>query len=125
MSYQETAAIPLATFKNIIVTVTETDDALQLNCVETIPCTTLDTILNFQLVQVADSTSDYRFDMPEMSGDTSQLGILTISKSGKMLTMCNAVTEPGKIKILLKAHDHVTPTKQGVRDPEVVNTPEG
>jgi hypothetical protein len=125
MNNMEFAAIPMATFKNIIVTVTETDDKLELNCVETIPCTALDTILNFQLVQVADTTSDYRFDMPDLSGDTSQFGQMTISKSGKMLTLCNAVTEPGKIKMLLKAHDHLEPTRHGARDPEVINQPEG
>lgn len=125
MSIQDYATIPLATFKNIVVTATPTDTGLDLFCVDYIPCTAPDTILNFQLVSAAGATGDYRFEMPDVSGDFAQLGDLTISKSGKMLTMCNEVSQPGTIAIVLKALDATTPTTRGKFDPEVVNTPEG
>jgi hypothetical protein len=124
MPFPEYPAIPLATFKNVIVTAVPGAEGLDLSCVETIHCSAADTILNFQLVQAADETGDYHFDMPDLEGDTAQLGALTISKSGKMLTMCNEVSLPGTIAITLKAHDANAPARRGAFDPEVVNTPE-
>lgn len=125
MNYQDLSAIPMATFKNIIVTATVVEGKLTLNCVETIPCTAADTILNFQLVQENDPERDYRFAPPEMTGDTGQLGDATISVSGKMLTMCNEVSNPGEIHITLEAYNHNQPAMRGAFDPQVVNRPEG
>jgi hypothetical protein len=126
MNDQQYTPIPMATFKNIVVTATPGgENIVDLQCAETIFCTAPDTIINFQLVQMADPTKDYQFDMPDMSGATSQLGCLTISRSGKMLTLCNEVSQPGAIAITLKAHDANAPQTRGKFDPEVVNTPEG
>jgi hypothetical protein len=83
------SAISMATFTNIIVTVTVVDGNLQLNYRETIVCTAPDTIPEFHLVQEKDLERDDCFSAPGMSGDTGQPGVLTISRSGKMLTMCD------------------------------------
>jgi hypothetical protein len=125
MSYQDISAIPMATFKNIIVTGTVVGDNLKLKCVETIVCTAPDTILNFQLLQENDPERDYCFGPPVITGDTSQLGPPTISNSGKMLTMCNSVSNWGDIQINLEAYNRDQPTMRAAFDPQVVNRPEG
>ncbi|KQZ26830.1 hypothetical protein [Duganella sp. Root1480D1] len=124
--YDQQPYIPLASFKNIVVTVTEDETGRLLpNCVELINCSARDTILNFQLTQPKDKQCDYRFDPPEIKGDVSQLGTITISRSGKMLTVCNEVSEPGSIFITLKVYDKMSLEKRGSFDPEVANQPEG
>lgn len=124
--YNQQPYIPLASFKNIVVTVTEDESGnLVPNCVELIVCGAEDTILNFQLTQPRTKECDYRFEPPEITGDKSQLGDVTISRSGKMLTVCNEVSKPGKIFITLKVYDYHAPKKRGAFDPEVVNQPDG
>jgi hypothetical protein len=118
--------IPLASFKNIVVTATEDGTGRILpQCVELIKCSARDTLINFQLTQPKDKICDYRFEQPEMKGDVKQLGDVTISRSGKMLTVCNEVSVAGSIFIKLKVYDHLAPEKRGAFDPEVENQPEG
>ena len=124
--YDQQPYIPSASFKNVVVTVTEDETGKLLpHCVELIVCAGRDTILNFQLTQPKNKDCDYRFDQPEMTGDVEQLGPVTISRSGKMLTVCNEVSKHGKIFITLKVYDQVTPKKRGAFDPEVLNQPDG
>ncbi len=126
MSKNDQPTIPLAAFKNIMVTVTE-DDTGQLvpNCPELITCSTRDSLLNFQLTNQANDLNDYRFEQPTLTGHIDQLGSFTISKSGKMLTVCNETTVPGSIYITLNVYDALTPARKGAFDPEVVNQPDG
>jgi hypothetical protein len=124
--YDQHPYIPLASFKNIVVTVTEDETGhLHPYCIEVIACGARDTILNFQLTQPKNKLCDYRFDQPDISGDVAQLGPVSISRSGKMLTVCNEVSETGKIFITLNVYDHEAPSKRGGFDPEVVNQPDG
>ena len=126
MTYLDPSAIPLATFKNIIVTAVEVEGVLKFNCMDPIPCSTPDTILNFQLVQKGGGPdADYVFDTPEVIDDKSQFGTPTISKSGKMLTVCNEVSESALIKVVLQGHDRHHTSLRGKHDPEIVNRPDG
>ncbi|MFZ4875527.1 hypothetical protein ACL9RI_10610 [Janthinobacterium sp. Mn2066] len=126
MSNNAQLVIPLAEFKNIVVTVTENAEGkLEPSCIETILCNNPDTLINFQIANPTTAESDYRFEMPKVTGDVEQLSDFVISLSGKMLTVCNANTEPGKINITLKVYDYVTPQKKGELDPEVANQPLG
>lgn len=117
--------VPLASFKNIVVNVTEVDGQLQIDCVERITCTSADTIINFQIAEPATATHDFRFDLPEVSGDVEQLGAFTISPSGKMLTVCDTVSVAGTINITLEVYDAKATHKRGAFDPEVANQPDG
>lgn len=124
--YDQQPYIPLANFKNVVVTVTEDDTGKLLpNCVEQIICSGRDTILNFQLTQPKNKNCDYRFERPDISGDTTQLGPVTISRSGKMLTVCNEVSRFGRIFITLRVYDELSLARRGSFDPEVINQPEG
>jgi hypothetical protein len=118
-------SIPLVTFKNIVVTVTEENGQLQPYCVKTIGCSSSDTIINFQIVEPATETQDYCFDQPGISGDVNQLGPFAISRSGKMLTVCDAASTVSSVHITLKVYDRKAPHKQGSFDPEVANQPDG
>lgn len=117
--------VQLAAFKNIVVTVTEVDGQLKIDCVEKITCTTADTIINFQITDRATPTHDYRFDQPKLSGDVEQLGAFTISPSGKMLTVCDSVSVASFINITLEVYDAKAAHKRGAFDPEVANQPDG
>lgn len=118
--------IPLASFKNIVVTATEDGNGKILpQCIEVIRCSARDTLINFQLTQPKDKLCDYRFAKPDITGDVEQLGDVTISRSGKMLTVCNEVSATGSIHITLHVYDHLNPGKTGAFDPQVENQPEG
>lgn len=122
----EQIAIPDFTFKNIVVTVTEDAEKIvpSIQSAAKIYCVQADTILNFQLVQAADGISDFHFTQPDIKDDTfDQLGAFTISKSGKMLTVCNATSTADQISITLHVHDVVSGAKPASHDPEVVNQP--
>jgi hypothetical protein len=127
MSNLDPSAIPLATFKNIVVTAVKVGTELKFNCMDPIPCSTPDTILNFQLVQEVtdDPDADYVFDTPGVIDESNQFGTPTISKSGKMLTVCNEVSKSSFIKLLLQGHDRHHTAITGKHDPQIVNRPDG
>ena len=126
MSDTKYVPIPVSSFKNIAVDVIE-DGAgnLIVQCIPSLTCTTEDTILNFQIIQPAGKECDYRFATPDVTDEKNQMGDFTISRSGKMLTACNAASCPSIVKIMLNAYDDKQPTKKGKHDPEVLNQPAG
>lgn len=125
MTLAQPKPVPPIAFKNIIVTVREDGDKLYPFCVEYIACDTRDTLLNFQIAEPAQLERDYRFKLPDVSGDVEQFGKFTLSPSGKMLTVCNSTSRQSSIKVNLHVYDHITHGKHGSFDPEVANQPDG
>lgn len=116
--------IPVVNFQNVIVNVTEFEGALYPSCVQGIPCTTRNTIINFQIAQRSTPTCDYRFVDMHYGSDDNQISYM-ISRDGKMLTFCDLDTQSGTINIILKVRDALNPDKTGILDPEVANQPDG
>lgn len=119
-------SVPIVTFKNIVVNVTEDGNGLPSPvCPKTIGCSSPNTLINFQIAQRRTETCDYRFDPPDIVDPDHQLSTFIISRDGKMLTVCDTNSETSSAKITLHVYDAMHPHKRGSFDPEVANQPDG